>query len=95
MKFHPNGKWAYVLNELTLSVTACTYDADHGVLTPIETVPTIDEAVKSQEQFNSASTQASLPSSPTRNTVTLIYVSARGGRGMEGKGGTGGGEFRG
>jgi 6-phosphogluconolactonase len=25
MKFHPNGKWAYVLNELSLSVTVYDY----------------------------------------------------------------------
>lgn len=43
MKFHPNGKWIYVLNELTLTVTAFAYDSDAGSMTTMETVPTIPE----------------------------------------------------
>ena len=31
--FHPNGKFAYVINEISLAVTAFRYDADRGVLT--------------------------------------------------------------
>ena len=55
MKFHPSGKWAYVLNELTLAVTACKYDSAAGALTPFETIPALPEETKSREQFNSAS----------------------------------------
>ena len=41
MKFHPNGKWAYVLNELALTVTVFDYDAKTGQLTPKQTIPTV------------------------------------------------------
>ena len=45
MKFHPNGRWIYVLNELSLTVTVFDYDATLGSMTPrqtIETVPASD-----------------------------------------------------
>lgn len=41
--FHPNGKFAYANNEILLSVTAYGYDADQGILTPLETYPTVPE----------------------------------------------------
>lgn len=39
--FHPNGKNAYVINEIGNTVTAFTYDADHGRLTEIQTISTL------------------------------------------------------
>jgi 6-phosphogluconolactonase len=39
--FHPSGKQAYVINELTCTVTAFDYDAEKGVLTPRHTIPTL------------------------------------------------------
>lgn len=41
--FHPKGGFAYVNNELTLTVTAFKHDAATGALTEIQTVPTIPE----------------------------------------------------
>jgi 6-phosphogluconolactonase len=41
--FHPNGKYAYVINEINLTVTAFSYDAPKGVLKEIHTVPTLPE----------------------------------------------------
>ena len=38
LKFHPDGKWAYVLNELGLTVTAFQYDAERGTLDRFQTV---------------------------------------------------------
>ncbi|MFU1792667.1 lactonase family protein [Paenibacillus azoreducens] len=43
LTFHPNGKFAYVINELDSTVTAFSYDADQGALTEIETVSTLPE----------------------------------------------------
>ncbi len=37
--FHPDGKHAYVINEINCTVTAFDYDADRGTLTEIQTVP--------------------------------------------------------
>jgi len=40
LKFHPNGKWAYVVNEQGKSVTYCHYDAEKGTLERKQTVST-------------------------------------------------------
>ncbi len=41
--FHPNGRYAYVINEMANTVTAMKYDADKGTLTPIQTMTTLPE----------------------------------------------------
>ena len=43
--FHPNGKFAYVINEMNLTITPFTYDADKGVLTPMKPISTVPEGV--------------------------------------------------
>jgi len=53
MKFHPNGKFAYVANELDLSVTVFQYDAEAGSLSAIQTLSMLPE--KLREAPNSAS----------------------------------------
>ena len=40
LKFHANGKWAYVVNEQGKSVTFCHYDAGKGTLTKQQTLST-------------------------------------------------------
>ena len=39
--FAPNNKFAYVVDELNSTITAFTYDAEHGVLSQIQTVSTL------------------------------------------------------
>ena len=39
--FHPNGKFAYVNNEMTSSLTALSYDADKGILKKLNTLSTL------------------------------------------------------
>ncbi len=46
MKFHPNGKFVYVLNELDLSVTAFKYNAATGDLEAIHTISTLPEELR-------------------------------------------------
>lgn len=41
LAFHPNGKYAYVVNELQSTITAFDYDARRGVLTKQKTVSTL------------------------------------------------------
>jgi 6-phosphogluconolactonase len=53
MKFHPNGRFAYVINEMQLSVTAFEYDAETGTLAAIQTISTLPE--KLREGANSGS----------------------------------------
>ncbi|MFO0820924.1 MAG: lactonase family protein [Pirellulales bacterium] len=44
--FHPNGKFAYVINEMALTVTAFAYDADRGTLTALQTISTVPEGAE-------------------------------------------------
>jgi 6-phosphogluconolactonase len=43
LTFHPNGKRAYVINELLNSVTLFDYDADSGALTEKQTISTLPD----------------------------------------------------
>jgi 6-phosphogluconolactonase len=44
--FHPDGKHAYVINELNCTVTAFDYDGDKGVLNEIQTLSTLPAKFK-------------------------------------------------
>ena len=39
--FHPNGKWAYAINELDSTITLMQWDPDRGALTKLDSVPTL------------------------------------------------------
>jgi 6-phosphogluconolactonase len=41
LDFHPNGRFAYVINELDLTMTAYTYDAKTGLLRELQILPTL------------------------------------------------------
>ncbi|WP_129310898.1 lactonase family protein [Streptomyces sp. L2] len=41
LAFHPDGEHAYVVNELTPTVTVCRWDADAGSLKPLTEVPVL------------------------------------------------------
>ena len=43
MAFRPDGKFAYVLNELNGTVTSCRYDTARGVIEPFENVSTLPD----------------------------------------------------
>lgn len=55
--FHPNGKNAYVINEIKLTVTAFQYDAAKGVLTPQQTISTLPEGVTDHKGMSTAEVQ--------------------------------------
>ena len=67
--FHPNGRYAYVINELTCTVTAFDYAADTGTLMVIQTVTTLPD------QFEGANTCAEIRVHPNGN---FLYGSNRG-----------------
>jgi len=54
LRFSPDGKFIYLLNELSLSVTSFAWDATKGTTRLLATVPALSEAAKSKEAFNSA-----------------------------------------
>ncbi len=72
MKFHTNGKWIYVLNELDLSVTRFDYDAKAGTMTPQETVLTVPKDALAKEKFKSCSEIRVHP------TGRFVYAANRG-----------------
>lgn len=55
MKFHPNGNWAYVLNELSVAVTVCDYNAKTGELVPVQTVAAVPQTELDRERAYSSS----------------------------------------
>jgi 6-phosphogluconolactonase len=85
MVFHPNGKFAYVVNELAVSVTAFAYDAEAGTLTEIETVDSMPEGDRGDE--NTAAEICIRPdgkylyaSTRGRDTVTAFAVDSETGK---------------
>jgi 6-phosphogluconolactonase len=54
--FHPSGKFAYVINELDLTITAFAYDGERGALTVIDSQPTLP-AGASREGASTAEVQ--------------------------------------
>ena len=55
MKFHTNGRWVYVLNELSLSVSVFDYDAEKGTMTRKQTLNTVPQEQLVKEKFKSCS----------------------------------------
>ncbi|MFO0879198.1 MAG: lactonase family protein [Gemmataceae bacterium] len=44
--FHPSGKYAYVINEMNMTVSALAYDPTSGKLEVIQSVPTVEKKQK-------------------------------------------------
>lgn len=54
LAFHPNGKWVYVINETSCTISACTYDAERGTLGLIETQPTLPADARGAKGMSTA-----------------------------------------
>lgn len=67
--FHPSGRYAYVISELSSMVTALQYDAGRGTLTALQTVSTLPEG------FDGRSTTAEVQVHPSGR---FLYGSNRG-----------------
>ncbi|MDH4239257.1 MAG: lactonase family protein [Phycisphaerae bacterium] len=67
--FHPNGKYAYVINELDCTVTAFAYDSVVGALKEIQTITTLPDG------FNGSNTCAEVRVHPSGK---FLYGSNRG-----------------
>lgn len=67
--FHPNGRYAYLINELDSTLTAFTYDETRGRLREIQTVPALPE------DFEDTSYCADIHVSPSGK---FVYGSNRG-----------------
>jgi 6-phosphogluconolactonase len=69
LTFHPNGKYAYVINELTGTIAAFTYNPANGTLQQIQSVPTLPQG------FAGANTTAEIAITPSGK---FLYGSNRG-----------------
>jgi 6-phosphogluconolactonase len=67
--FHPNGKYAYVINELDCTVTTFAFEPASGALSVIQSIPTLPE------DFNGSSTCAEVRVHPSGK---FLYGSNRG-----------------
>lgn len=63
MVFHPNGRVAYVINELSSTIAACAYDPRRGALSIFQTVSTLPEG------YGGANIAADLHLTPSGNTL--------------------------
>ena len=72
MRFSPDGKFIYLLNELSLSVTTYAWDAAAGSAKLLATVPALSAEAKGKEHFNSAAEILVHPSG------RFVYSSNRG-----------------
>ena len=72
MRFSPDGIFIYLLNELSLSVTTFSWDAETGTAAQETTTPALSEAAKAGETFNSAAEILVHPSG------RFVYSSNRG-----------------
>ena len=52
--FHPNGEFAYVINEMACTVTAFRYDAEHGALRELQTITTLPEGESVKPEYSTA-----------------------------------------
>ncbi len=72
MRFSPDGRFIYLLNELSLSVTTFAWDAAKGTATRVSVTPALSEEAKAGETFNSAAEILVHPSG------RFVYSSNRG-----------------
>lgn len=72
MRFSPDGKFIYLLNELSLSVTTYAWDEEKGRASQLFVTPALSEEVKAGENFNSAAEILVHPSGK------FVYSSNRG-----------------
>lgn len=84
--FHPSGDFAYVINELSLTVTAFDYNAKTGALTPRQTISTIPEDITNRKGFSTAEVQVHpsgkfvYGSNRGHDTIVILSVDQKTGR---------------
>jgi 6-phosphogluconolactonase len=70
LAFHPNGKFAYINNELDMTVTAVSYDAEKGAMKVLQTLSTLPKDAKG-EGYSTAEVEV-------HPSGKFLYVSNRG-----------------
>ncbi|MYC94304.1 MAG: lactonase family protein [Caldilineaceae bacterium SB0661_bin_32] len=84
--FHPNGRNAYIINELDLTVTVCAFNAETGALDPIQTISTLPDDVDDKSGLSTADIHVSADgrfvygSNRHHNTLAIFSVDQDSGR---------------
>ncbi len=68
-KFHPNGRWVYVISEIASTVTAFNWDSTNGALTEFQTISALPD------DFKGTNTSAEIMIHPNGK---FLYASNRG-----------------
>jgi 6-phosphogluconolactonase len=83
--FHPDGKHAYVINEMLCTVSAFDYDSERGVLNMIETVSTLPD-IQRAKNYSTAEVQVHpsgrflYGSNRGHNTIAIFAINPANGR---------------
>ncbi len=82
--FHPNGRQAYVINELASTITVMDYDSERGILNPVQTISTIPKG------YDGDTTTAEVQVHPSgkflygsnrgHNSIAVFTIAANSGR---------------
>jgi len=87
MKFHPGGKWIYVLNENDVTVTVFDYDVEAGTMTAKQTQAAVPKEQLALEQRFSASEirihpngQFAYSANRGHDTITVFRIDPESGR---------------
>jgi 6-phosphogluconolactonase len=84
--FHPNGKFAYVINEMLCTVTAFRYDAARGALSEVQTITTLPAGETVQPGYSTAEIRVHptgrflYGSNRGHNTIAVFAIDAETGR---------------
>lgn len=82
--FHPNGKYAYAINEISCTLTTFNYDARKGVLNEIQTTSTLPKGVPVTSDLSTAevlvhpSGKFLYGSNRGHNTIAVFSISPKG-----------------
>ena len=71
LAFHPNGRYAYVINEMACTLTALSYDEKRGELKEIQTVSTLPPEEELKPSFSTAEVEV-------HPSAKFLYGSNRG-----------------
>ena len=83
---HPDGRYAYVINELPLTITAFSRDADNGTLTAFQTISTLQPGTTPQPGYSTAEIQVHpsgrflYGSNRGHNSISMFLIDPQSGR---------------
>jgi 6-phosphogluconolactonase len=84
--FHSSGQFAYVINEMNLTITAFAVDAARGALKELQTVPTLPAGEEAQQGFSTADVQVHpsgrflYGSNRGHNTIVVFAIDQKSGK---------------